>query len=57
MKKVSMWILGIVLAVLVVGYGVGIYYYQSHFLPATTISNVNVSGMTQSDAEAAVASQ
>ncbi len=55
MKKVSMWILGIVLAVLVVGYGVGIYYYQSHFLPATTISNVNVSGMTQSDAEAAVA--
>ena len=55
MKKVSMWILGIVLAVLVVGYGVGIYYYQSHFLPATTISNVNVSGMAQSDAEAAVA--
>ena len=55
MKKVSMWLLGIVLAVLVVGYGVGIYYYQSHFLPATTISNVNVSGMTQSDAEAAVA--
>ncbi|PMC79436.1 hypothetical protein CJ191_06695 [Aerococcus viridans] len=55
MKKVSMWILGAVLAVLVVGYGVGIYYYQSHFLPATTISSVNVSGMTQSEAEVAVA--
>lgn len=55
MKKVSMWVLGAILAVLVVGYGVGVYYYQSHFLPATTISSVNVSGMTKFDAEDAVA--
>ncbi|MEY8370902.1 L,D-transpeptidase family protein [Aerococcaceae bacterium 50-4] len=55
MKKVSMWVLGAILAVLIVGYGVGVYYYQSHFLPATTISSVNVSGMTKADAEAAVA--
>ncbi|MGH2065422.1 peptidoglycan binding domain-containing protein, partial [Aerococcus sp. L_4] len=55
MKKVSMWVLGAVLALLIVGYGVGVYYYQSHFLPATTVSNVNVSGMTKFDAEAAVA--
>lgn len=35
-------------------YGGGLFYYQSHFLPGTTIDRIDVSGMTIEELEAQV---
>lgn len=54
MKKLSLWVLGAIVAVCLIGYGFGVYHYQSHFLPETVVSGVDVSGMTAEEADTAV---
>ncbi|RPA58224.1 hypothetical protein EF384_07530 [Aerococcus agrisoli] len=57
MKKVATWVIGSLIGLILIGYGVGVYYYQTHFLPATVVAGVNLSGKTEAEAEEALTSQ
>jgi lipoprotein-anchoring transpeptidase ErfK/SrfK len=57
MRKVTTWVIGSLVGLILIGYGVGVYYYQSHFLPNTVVAGVNLSGKTESEAEEALTSQ
>ena len=53
-------ILGVLIgcaALLVIAYGIGVFYYSGHFLSGTEINGVDCSGKTVAEAEESIESQ
>src|SRR5699024_2648793 len=59
-KKTMQTILGVLVgcaALLVIAYGIGVFYYSGHFLSGTEINGVDCSGKTVAEAEESIESQ
>ena len=59
-KKTTKTILGVLIgcaALLVIAYGIGVFYYSGHFLSGTEINGVDCSGKTVAEAEESIESQ
>lgn len=59
-KKTTKTILGVLIgcvALLVIAYGIGVFYYSGHFLSGTEINGVDCSGKTVAGAEESIESQ
>ena len=59
-KKTMKTILGVLIgcaALLVIAYGIGVFYYSGHFLSGTEINGVDCSGKTVAEAEESIESQ
>ena len=59
-KKTMKTILGVLIgcaALLVIAYGIGLFYYSGHFLSGTEINGVDCSGKTVAEAEESIESQ